>query len=94
MSTYFMFGRYTPEALKEVSGKRTEEALTLIKRLGGKTQDLYALLGPTDLVFIVDFPGSEEAMKASLALSRMTGIGFSTSPAIKVKDFDKFASGL
>jgi uncharacterized protein with GYD domain len=94
METYFMFGKYSPEAIKGISGKRTEEAVSLIKRLGGKVQDVYALLGPYDLAFVVDFPGTEEALKASLALSRLTGIGFLTSPAMKVEDFDKIATGL
>ena len=93
MQTYFLFGKYSPEALKGVSGERTEKALSLIKRLGGQVHDVYALMGPTDLVFILDFPGMAEAMQASLALSRMTGIRFSTSPAIKVEQFDKIATG-
>lgn len=33
-------------------------------------------------------------MKASLALSRLTGIGFTTSPAVKIEDFDKIATSL
>lgn len=94
MGTYFMFGKYTPEAVKNISGKRTEEALSLLKRLGGKVKEVYALLGPDDLAFIVELPGTEEAMKASLALSRLTGIGFTTSPAVKIEDFDKIATGL
>ncbi|HJT23659.1 MAG TPA: GYD domain-containing protein [bacterium] len=94
MGTYFMFGKYSPEAIKGISGKRTEEAVNLIKRLGGKVKDVYAMLGAYDLAFIVKFPGTEEAMKASLALSRMTGIAFSTASALKVEDFDKIATGL
>lgn len=94
METYILFGKYSPEALKEVSGRRTEEALSLIKRLGGKVKDVYALMGPTDLIFILDFPGTAEAMQASLALTRLTGIRFSTSPAILVEEFDKIATGI
>ena len=94
MGTYFMFGKYSPEAIKGISGKRTEEAVSPIKRLGGKVTEDYAMLGAYDLAFIVDFPGTEEAMKASLALGRMTGIGFTTSPAMRVEDFDKIAAGL
>ena len=94
MATYLMFGKYTPESLRGVSGQRTEEGLSLIKRLGGRVEKVYALLGPTDLVFVVDFSGTTEAMQASLALSRLTGIAFKTSPALKVEDFDKLVMGL
>jgi uncharacterized protein with GYD domain len=94
MTTYFMFGKYSPEALKGVSEKRTTQALHMVKRLGGRVKDVYALLGTFDLVILADFPGTEEAMKASLALGRLTGIGFTTSPSVKVEEFDKLAAAL
>lgn len=89
MATFFMFGRYSSEALKGMSAKRTKEAESLIKKLGGKVESMYALLGEKDLVFISTFPGIEQAMKASVALSKMTGISFTTLPAIPVEEFDK-----
>jgi uncharacterized protein with GYD domain len=90
MATFFMFGRYSSEALKGMSAKRTKEAESLIKKLGGKVESMYALLGEKDLLFISTFPGIEQAMKASVALSKMTGISFTTLPAITVEEFDKF----
>jgi uncharacterized protein with GYD domain len=50
---------------------------------------MYALLGPYDLVFIVDLPGTQEAMKASVKLSKATGIAFTSCPAMTVEHFDK-----
>ena len=50
---------------------------------------MHALLGEKDLVFIVSLPGVEQAIQASVALSKMTGIAFTTAPAITVDDFDK-----
>ena len=50
---------------------------------------MYATLGPNDLVMVADFPGTSEAMKASIALMKLTGIAFSTSPAVTVDVFDK-----
>lgn len=89
MATYFLFGRYTPEALKAISAKRTEEAHALIRSLGGTVQGGYALLGDNDLVLIVDLPDTQRAMKASAALAKLTGIGFRTSPAVTVEEFDR-----
>jgi uncharacterized protein with GYD domain len=88
MGTFFMFGRYSSEALKEISAERTDKADKLIKQFGGEVASMYALLGEKDLVFIVDFPGIEQAMKASVALSKLTGISFTTSPAVTVEEFD------
>jgi uncharacterized protein with GYD domain len=35
MATFFMFGKYTSEAIKEVSIERTQQAVAEIKKLGG-----------------------------------------------------------
>jgi len=43
---------------------------------------------------LVDFPGTEEAMKASIALSRLTDISFSTFPAVSVEKFDEMVREL
>jgi uncharacterized protein with GYD domain len=89
MATFVMFGHYSAEALKEISAERTDKAHKRIKKFGGKVTAGYALLGATDLVFIVEFPGVEQAMQASVALSKLTGVSFTTSPAVAVDDFDK-----
>jgi uncharacterized protein with GYD domain len=89
MATYLMFGKYTAEALKGISAGRTAKAAELINKLGGKVLSQYALLGEKDLVLIVDFPTTDGAMKASIEISKLTGIGFSTSPAVPVDAFDQ-----
>jgi len=90
MATFFMFGKYSsPEALRDISAKRTDKAMSLINKLGGEVQSMYALLGDRDLVLILTFPGMEKAMQASIALSKMTGISFTTLPAITADEFDK-----
>jgi uncharacterized protein with GYD domain len=89
MATYFMFGKYSLDAIKEISAKRTEKATALIEQHGGKLKSAYALLGAHDLVLIVEFPGIEQAMKTSVGLAKLTGISFTTSPAVSVEAFDK-----
>ena len=93
MATFLMYGDYTAEAIKGISTGRTRKANALIKKYGGKTKSIYALLGEHDLVFIVDLPDVESAMKVSLELNRLTEIAFHSVPAIEVKNFDKFAAG-
>ena len=36
MSTFIMYGKYSAEAMKGISAKRTEEGSALIEKLGGK----------------------------------------------------------
>ncbi len=92
MSTFLMFGRYSSEAVKQINAERTGKAASVIKKFGGQVNSMYALLGEYDLVLIVELPGVEEAMKASLALTQLTGISFSTSPAVTVETFDKMVA--
>lgn len=89
MATFLMFGKYSMEALREISAKRTEEVVNILKKFGGEPKAMYLLLGEVDIVGIVDFPGIEQAMKASVALSRLTGVSITTSPAVTVEEFDK-----
>ena len=89
MATYLMFGKYSSQALQGMTIARTEKARELVKQFGGEVKQIYATLGDHDLLFIASLPGTEEAMKASLALTKLTGISFSTTPAVTVEEFDK-----
>ena len=89
MSLFMMFGKYSSEALRGISSERTKQAEALIKEQGGDIKSMYAVLGEHDLVFTIDFPDTERAMAASVALHRLTGISFSTSPVVEAEQFDK-----
>jgi uncharacterized protein with GYD domain len=92
MATFFMFGRYSRDSVREISAERTEQALNIIEHAGGKIHSMYAILGRYDLVIIADFPDTREAMKASVGLNMVTGISFDTTPAIPTDEFDKMVS--
>ena len=92
MSTYILTGKYSLDAMNAMSAARTDQANDLIKKFGGEIQSMYALLGEKDLLFIVNFPDTQNAMKASIAVSKMTGISFSTTEAIPVELFDRIVT--
>ena len=94
MATFIMLGKYTPQALADLSPKRTDKAVALIKKHKGELVSMYAALGENDLVLILEFPDVKQAMKASIALTKITGIAFNTSPAVPVDVFDKLTVGL
>lgn len=89
MTTFLMFGTYTAAAEKKISSKRTKHANTVIKKCGGRVVAEYVMLGKPDLLIIVDLPGVKDVIKASVELSELTGISFTTEPAITVAEFDK-----
>jgi uncharacterized protein with GYD domain len=89
MPTFIMFGKYSHDSIKEISAQRTQKANQLITDNGGAVKSGYALLGDTDLVLVADFPSNKDAMKASVGLTKLLGISFSTAPAVSLEEFDK-----
>jgi uncharacterized protein with GYD domain len=94
MSIFMMFGKYSSEALKGISPERTNSAVKIIKKHGGKVISMYAVLGEHDLVLTLDFPDTETALAASVALNQLTGIAFTTSPVVNVEQFDKLIADI
>lgn len=92
MPIFMMFGKYTTKALQDISPERTDKAVELIKKNGGKVISMYAVMGEHDLVFTLEFPNSENAIAASVALNKLTGISFTTSPVVEVEKFDRLIS--
>jgi uncharacterized protein with GYD domain len=89
MSIFLMFGKYSSEAMKDISPDRTEKAREVIQKNGGKIISMYAVMGEHDLVFTLDFPDADKAIATSVALYKLTGIHFTTSPVVDVEQFDK-----
>lgn len=89
MATFFMFGKYSAEAIREISAARTDQAVQEIKKLGGEVSAMHALLGEYDLLFCVSLPDVETALQASVRLSRLTGIAFKSLPAVPIETFDR-----
>ena len=89
MAMYLMFGKFSIDAVKEISAERTKKATAIVENCGGQVKAVYALLGEIDAVAVVDFPGVKEAMKASVELTKMLGISFTTAPAVTIEEFDK-----
>ncbi len=91
MAKYLMLGKYSVEGMKGISKKRTDKALKIIKKAGGKVNAMYVLLGCYDVALLVEFPGDAASIRASIGLTRLTGIGFTTFPAVSVPEFDRIA---
>ncbi len=90
MSTYFLTGTYGTDAIQSISRNRTADVTKVIEDIGGKLISVYLLLGEKDLVIIAEFPGLKEAILGSVSISKITGISFTTDPAITAREFDDF----
>lgn len=71
--------------------KRSHEkgGVDIAGQFGGVISAMYALMGAYDLVLIANFPNMKEALQASIAITKATGISFSTLPAMPVDEFDE-----
>ena len=92
MAKFFMYGKYSQEAIKGMSAERTKKALDAISKAGGKVNSMYAMLGKYDIVLITDFPGVADVIKASIALNKLTGVSFKSYPAITIEELDKIVA--
>jgi uncharacterized protein with GYD domain len=90
---FLMLGKYTTQGVKGASTTRTKKITDLLGRCGGRVDSMYGLMGGLDVAFLVDFPRSEEAIRASFELAKTTGIAFATHAAIPVAQFDRLISG-
>jgi uncharacterized protein with GYD domain len=88
MKTYFMLGKYSLEGTKEIKPERTTKAINIIEKLGGQVKGIYAILGDYDLAILIEGPELDKIMKISVDLHILTGIHFTTFPAMPVDYFD------
>jgi uncharacterized protein with GYD domain len=93
MATFIMTGKYSADAVKQISGERTVNANQIVQQCGGSIVSVYATMGKSDILVIAEFPGIGEAIKASVRLTQALGISFATVPALSVEDFDKLVGG-
>jgi uncharacterized protein with GYD domain len=91
MGTYIMLGKYSREGMEDISADRTRQVGNLVEKLGGKVEAIFAVLGKYDLVLRLQLPDTATAMKASFELGKLTGISFTTLPALSVEEFDRLA---
>jgi len=92
MAKFIMLGRYSYEAIKGISKARTKKVISIIESFSGKVDSMYVLAGNYDLILIAEFEDVKKAIGASVAITKLTGIGFNTLPAISVEEFDNIAS--
>ncbi len=93
MVTFIMLGKYSADAVKQISVDRIPKANQIVQQCGGSIVSTYATMGKTDILVIMEFPGIGEAMKASVDLNKAMGISFATMPALPIEDFDKLVGG-
>ena len=89
MRTFMILGKSSSEELKEISLKYRAEIVSLVENFGGDVKSMYVMLKEKYLIFVLAFPGIKRATKASIVLSKLTGISFWILPVVPVDEFSK-----
>jgi uncharacterized protein with GYD domain len=89
MAIFLMFGKYSAGATGKISAERTDQAMKQAKKFQGSITSMFATLGKFDLVLVTEFPGVTQALQFSVSIAKLTGIAFTTCPAVTVAEFDK-----
>ena len=74
MSTYFLFGKYQNNDLKNATADRTNTCKEITTKYGGDFINCWALMGDWDIICQVNFPDNETAMKCAVAWNKCTGM--------------------
>jgi uncharacterized protein with GYD domain len=96
MPKYLIQGSYTAPAgvqglLKEGGSSRIAAATQLIEGLGGTVESAYFAFGESDVVLIVDMPGSVAAAAAALTVTSSGAVSLTTTPLITPEEIDEAA---
>lgn len=96
MATYVLLGSYTDQGIKAIADttKRADSAKELMRKAGGTLKETYWVLGPYDIVAVVEAPDDETMTAMSLSLARMGNIKTETLRAFSAADMGKILGKL
>ena len=95
MATYIMLSTLTDQGRKTVKSNpnRIREVNREVEALGAKVVAQYAVLGPYDLVNVVEAPDNETIARVSVELGSRGTVQLMTLPAIPIEVFAKKVKG-
>ena len=97
MPMYAQLAKLTAEGVKNIKyfGAQFERSSKEAEaKAGVKVKSAYATMGPYDLLFIIEAPNYEAALKASLVFSSMSLAQVETWTLVPIEHFGKIAAQL
>jgi len=93
MALYVSLRKYTG-AIKGGGPERFKKVQEIVGKHGGKNLATYGLLGPWDVISVMDFPDHASAMQASAEVNNLIGTEALTMGAVERDAFLKILSTL
>ena len=93
MPKYITLFTYTG-AIEGGGPQRFKQAQQIVADVGGEIVHVFGVLGPYDIVGLVECPDNQAAMKAAAAIGNLIGAKTVTMPAVERDDFLQLLSEL
>ncbi len=89
MATYILLGTLTEEGSEKIRlhPEWIEEVNRDLEAMGVQVREQYAVLGPYDIVNIVEAPDNKTMVRVSNELSLRGSVKIITLPALPIKEF-------
>jgi uncharacterized protein with GYD domain len=89
MATYILLGTLTDECAEKLRShpEWIDEVNRALVAMGVKVIAQYAVLGPYDLVNIIEAPDNRTVVRVSTELSLRGSVRITTLPALPIEDF-------
>lgn len=96
MARFVILGSFTDQGISKVQDtvKRAEAAKAMAKKAGAEMIDLHWLLGPFDLLAIVEAPDEQTMTAVSLSLARLGNVRGQTLRAFTADEMDRIVGKL
>jgi uncharacterized protein with GYD domain len=91
MATYILLASYTDQGIKNIADttKRAEAAKELARKAKCSMKETYWVLGPYDVVAVVEAPDDETMTALSLSLARLGNVKTQTLRAFSSAEMGK-----
>ena len=89
MATYILLGTFTEEGSEKIRmhPEWIEEVNRDLEAMGVQVREQYAVLGPYDIVNIVEAPDNKTVVRVSNELSLRGSVKILTLPALPIEEF-------
>jgi uncharacterized protein with GYD domain len=91
MARFVLLGTFTDQGISKVQDtvKRAQNAKALAKKAGAEMVEVHWLLGPFDLMAVVEAPDDETMTAVALSLGKLGNVKTQTLRAFTADEMDK-----
>ena len=96
MATYILLINYTQQGIERIkeSPERLDRVKELLQSLGGEVRDFYLIMGPYDVVVMIEAPDDQTVARFVLAAGSHGNVRTTTLKAFSESEFREIVQSL